>query len=267
MPELASKILFIAAFVVIGYEYAIKAFKTVIRGRIFDENLLMLIASVGAFVLGEYPEGIAVLLLGTIGEKFEDYAVNRSRRDVATLLSVRPSIATVKRGEEYVEVDPEEIEIGDILLVKAGERIPADGVIVKGSVTVDTSALTGESMPREVGIGDEVLSGCIVRDGAIEIRANKVASESAIAKILEMVENALGKKAKTESFIAKFARFYTPIVVGLAVIVGVIPPIFDGQWKEWIYRALNFLVVSCPCALVISIPLAFFNNIGNMYVS
>lgn len=260
--EIASLALFIVAFVVIGYEYAIKAGKTIVRGRIFDENVLMLIAAVAAFVLGEYPEGIAVLTLGSVGEIFENYAVNRSRKNVSALLSVRPEFAAVKRGEEFVSVDPSEVRIGDVLLVKAGERVPVDGVVVKGSTHLDTSALTGESAPRGVSEGTEVLSGCIVLDGVIEIRAEKPASESAIAKIVEMVSEALGKKAKTESFIAKFAAVYTPTVVGLAVAVAVVGGLVTGAWTDWIYRAVNFLVVSCPCALVISVPLAFFNNVG-----
>ncbi|MBR1747238.1 MAG: cadmium-translocating P-type ATPase [Clostridia bacterium] len=260
--KIASLVLFVTAFVVIGYEYAIKAFKTVIRGRIFDENLLMLIAAVAAFVLGEYPEGIAVLILGSVGELFEDYAVNRSRKNVQTLLSVRPEVAHVKRGEEYETVDPSEVVVGDVLLVKAGERVPVDGVVVKGKTHLDTSALTGESVPRGISEGQEVLSGCIVLDGVIEIRAEKAAGESAIAKIVEMVSEALGKKAKTESFIAKFAAVYTPTVVGLAVVVAVVGGLVTGAWTDWIYRAVNFLVVSCPCALVISVPLAFFNNVG-----
>lgn len=260
--EIASLVLFIVAFVTIGYEYAIKATKTVIRGRIFDENLLMLIAAVAAFVLGEYPEGIAVLTLGSIGELFEDYAVNRSRKNVTALLKVRPEEAHVFREGEFLTVDPEEIVIGDLLLVKAGERIPADGVIDKGSTHLDTSALTGESAPRGAQEGDRVLSGSIVLDGVIEVRAEKAASESAIAQIVEMVGDALGKKARTESFIAKFAAVYTPTVVGLAVVVAVAPSLVTGLWSEWILRAVNFLVVSCPCALVISVPLAFFNSVG-----
>lgn len=254
--------LYIAALIVIGAEPLIKSFQ-IFRTHSLDENVLMLIAAVGAFVLGEYAEGVTVLLLSAIGEMFENYAVNKSRKFISQIVEMRTPYANVWRDGEFVKTEPEEVKVGEILLVKPGERIPLDGVITEGETTLDTSSLTGESLPREARAGDEVVSGCINLSAAISLRAEKAYEDSTVAKILDMVETGTAKKAKTQNFITRFARYYTPIVVILAVIVAVIPPLFDGmQWSKWVYKALSFLVISCPCALVISVPLSFFRGIG-----
>jgi Cd2+/Zn2+-exporting ATPase len=257
-------VLFLIAYLIIGGNVLILALKNIIHGQVFDENFLMCIATIGAFFVGEYPEGVAVMLFYQVGELFQDYAVGRSRKSISELMDIRPDYANVKRNGEIKTVDPEEIEIGEILIVKAGEKIPLDGKITDGCSMVDTSALTGESVPREVFAGSEVLSGCINLNGVLSIQVSKEFGESTVSKILDLVENASSKKAKAENFITKFARYYTPVIVILAVFLAVIPPLLikGASFNTWIYRALMFLVVSCPCALVISIPLGFFGGIG-----
>lgn len=257
-------ILYILSYISAGGDVVLKAFKNILRGKVFDENFLMTIATLGAFLIGEYPEGIAVILFYQVGEYFQDYAVNQSRKSIASLMDIRPDYANVKRGNEVVKVDPDEVKIGDIIVIKAGERIPLDGEVIDGSSMVDTSALTGESLPRECGIGSEVLSGCINVNGVLTVQVTKEYEDSTVSKILDLVENASSKKSNSENFITKFARYYTPAVVIVAAIIAIIPPmLFDGaQFSDWVYRALTFLVISCPCALVISVPLSFFGGIG-----
>ena len=260
-PKLA---LFLLAYLIIGGNVLILALKNIVHGQIFDENFLMCIATAGAFFVGEYPEGVAVMLFYQVGELFQDYAVGRSRKSIAELMNIRPDYANVNRNGELITVDPEEVSIGETIVVKAGEKIPLDGKVIEGFSMVDTSALTGESVPREVGVESDVLSGCINLNGVLTIRVSKEFGESTVSKILDLVENASSKKAKAENFITKFARYYTPVVVIVAVLLAVIPPLVinNASFSDWIYRALLFLVVSCPCALVISIPLGFFGGIG-----
>lgn len=260
--ETAKIILYIAAYAVVGYTVVIKAAKNIAHGQIFDENFLMLIASIGAFGLKDYPEAVAVMLFYQVGELFESIAVGRSRASVGELVNLAPDFANKKINGEIVEVMPEEVEVGDIIIVKAGEKIPLDGKVVLGETTVDTSALTGESIPRELKIGDDALSGCINLDGTIEIEVTKEFENSCVSKIMYLIEEASGRKAKTESFITRFARYYTPCVVAAAVLLAVVPSLIWGNFSQWISRALLFLVVSCPCALVISVPLTFFCAIG-----
>lgn len=260
--ETAKIVLYIAAYLVIGYSVIIKAAKNIVHGQIFDENFLMLIATIGAFALKDYPEAVAVMLFYQVGELFESVAVGRSRASVSQLIDLAPDFANKKINGEIVEVMPEEVEIGDIIIVKAGEKIPLDGKVVSGETTIDTSALTGESMPRELEIGDEALSGCINLGGTIEIEVTKEFEDSCVSKIMYLIEEASSQKAKSESFITKFAKVYTPCVVAAAVLLAVIPTLFGGNFSEWLSRALLFLVVSCPCALVISVPLTFFCAIG-----
>lgn len=266
MPDVmanAELILFLAAYFVIGGDVVKKAVKNIGQGQIFDENFLMMIATVGAFIVGEYAEAVAVMLFYQVGECFQSYAVNRSRKSIADLMDIRPDYANVIRDGETVEVSPEEVAIGEIIVVKPGERIPLDGVITKGSSSLDTMALTGESVPRDVTEGEAVISGCVNQSGVLEVRVTKNFGESTVAKILNLVENAGNRKAEAEHFITKFARYYTPLVVGCAALLAVLPPlILGGGWADWIYRALSFLVISCPCALVISIPLSFFGGLG-----
>lgn len=256
--------LFLAAYLMIGGDILWMALRNIVHGQLFDENFLMSVATVGAFFVGEYPEGVAVMLFYQVGEFFQDYAVNRSRKSIAELMNIRPDYANVKRNGELVTVDPEEVSIDEIIVVKAGEKVPLDGIILKGSSTVDTSALTGEAVPRDVDEGTEVLSGFININGMLTVKVTKEFGESTVAKILDLVENASNKKAKTENFITRFARYYTPVVVLIAAVLAVVPPLLisGAQFSDWIYRALIFLVVSCPCALVISIPLGFFGGIG-----
>ncbi|MBD5139004.1 MAG: cadmium-translocating P-type ATPase [Ruminococcus sp.] len=254
--------IFLAAYFIIGLDVLITAGKNIIRGSAFDECFLMAIASLGAFCIGEYPEGVAVMILYQLGETLQDCAVRRSRKSVSSLMDIRPDIASVKRGAEVEQVPPETVETGDIIVVKAGEKIPLDGVIVSGSTTADTSALTGESVPAQLTEGDEVMSGCVNLSGLIEVRVTKPFGESTVTKILEMVENASAKKARTEQFITRFARWYTPCVVIAALLLAIVPTIVSGYDQRYIYSALSFLVVSCPCALVISVPLSFFGGIG-----
>ena len=261
IPKLA---VFLVSYLVIGGDVLLSAFKNILNGQVFDENFLMAIATVGAFAIGEYPEGVAVMLFYQLGELLQGIAVNNSRKSIVSLMDIRPDYANIKVGEGIKKVSPEEIKVGEIIVVKPGEKVPLDGKIVKGASTFDTSALTGESLPREAKAGDDVLSGFINKNGLIEIQVAKVFSESTVSKILYLMENAGSKKSKTENFITKFARYYTPVVVITALIVAIFPPLLiqGATFSDWIYRALIFLVVSCPCALVISIPLGFFGGIG-----
>ncbi|MGB4439972.1 MAG: heavy metal translocating P-type ATPase, partial [Sedimentibacter sp.] len=256
--------LFIISYIIVGGDVVKRAVRNIFRGKVFDENFLMSVATIGAFLIGEYPEGVAVMLFYQVGELFQSYAVDKSRKSIASLMDIRPDYANVKRGEELVKVDPDEVQIGDIIVIKAGEKIPLDGKIIDGSSMIDTSALTGESVPREVEVGSDILSGCININGVITAEVTKEFGESTVSKILDLVENASSKKSQSEQFITKFARYYTPIVVVIAVILAIVPPlVIEGaKFSDWIYRALSFLVVSCPCALVISIPLSFFGGIG-----
>ena len=257
-------VIFLVSYLVIGGDVLLSAFKNILNGQVFDENFLMAIATVGAFAIGEHPEGVAVMLFYQLGELFQGIAVNNSRKSIVSLMDIRPDYANIKVGEGIKKVSPEEIKVGEIIVVKPGEKVPLDGKIVKGASTFDTSALTGESLPREAKAGDDVLSGFINKNGLIEIQVAKVFSESTVSKILYLMENAGSKKSKTENFITKFARYYTPVVVITALIVAIFPPLLiqGATFSDWIYRALIFLVVSCPCALVISIPLGFFGGIG-----
>ncbi len=256
--------LFIISYIIVGGDVVKRAVKNIFKGQVFDENFLMSIATIGAFFIGEYPEGVAVMLFYQVGELFQSYAVGKSRKSIASLMDIRPDYANVKKGDGLVKVDPDEVQIGDIIVIKAGEKIPLDGKVIEGSSMIDTSALTGESVPREVEVGSDILSGCININGVITAEVTKEFGESTVSKILDLVENASSKKSNSEQFITKFARYYTPVVVIIAVFLAIIPPlVIDGAtFSDWIYRALAFLVVSCPCALVISIPLSFFGGIG-----
>lgn len=252
------------SYAIIGYDVLLNAFKNILKGKAFDENFLMSIATVGAIAIGEHREGVAVMLFYQIGEIFQSAAVNHSRKSIADLMNIRPDFANVKKENEIVKMSPTQVKIGDIIIVKPGERIPLDGIITNGNSSVDTSALTGEAMPRDVSLGNEIMSGCINLSGVIEIQVSKEFSDSTVSKILELVENASSKKAVTERFITRFARLYTPIVVISALILATVPSMITqaADFSEWLNRALIFLVVSCPCALVISVPLSFFGGIG-----
>ena len=256
--------MFVISYIIAGGDIVKRAVTNILRGKVFDENFLMSVATIGAFLIGEYPEGIAVMLFYQVGELFQSYAVDKSRRSIADAMDIRPDYANVKRGDEVIKIDPDEVKIGDIIVIKPGERVPLDGKVIEGNSMVDTSALTGESVPREVEVGHEILSGCINVNGVITAEVTKEYGESTVSKILDLVENASSKKSQSEQFITKFARYYTPIVVIIAVFLAIIPPlVIDGAtFSDWIYRALAFLVVSCPCALVVSIPLSFFGGIG-----
>ena len=256
--------IFIISYIIVGGDVVKRAVKNIFKGQVFDENFLLSIATIGAFFIGEYPESVAVMLFYQVGELFQSYAVGKSRKSIASLMDIRPDYANVKKGDELVKVDPDEVQIGDIIVIKAGEKIPLDGKVIEGSSMIDTSALTGESVPREVEVGSDILSGCININGVITAEVTKEFGESTVSKILDLVENASSKKSNSEQFITKFARYYTPVVVIIAVFLAIIPPlVIDGAtFSDWIYRALAFLVVSCPCALVISIPLSFFGGIG-----
>ena len=257
--------LFIISYLVAGFEILKKAVRNIFRGKVFDENFLMAVATIGAFAIGEFPEAIAVMLFYQVGELFQSYAVDKSRKSIASLMDIRPDYANIEKDGKVEKVDPDEVKIGDIIIVKTGEKIPLDGVVVEGTSSLDTMALTGESVPRVVKTEDEVLSGCINKDGLLKIRVTKEFGESTVSKILDLVENASSKKSKSENFITKFAKYYTPTVVIIAVFLAFIPPIIlkdFSTFSVWLYRALSFLVVSCPCALVISIPLSFFGGIG-----
>ena len=256
-------VLFLIPYAVIGWDVLWKAIRNIAHGQVFDENFLMAIATVGAFALGEYPEGVAVMLFYQVGEPFQSYAVGRSRQSIAALMDIRPDYANIEQDGKLVQVDPEDVAVGDTIVIKAGEKIPLDGVVLEGSSAVDTAALTGESLPRDVNPGDDVVSGCINQSGLLKVRVTKVFGESTVAKILDLVENSSSKKARAENFITRFARYYTPVVVIGAVLLAVLPPLlFGGDWSDWLQRALIFLVISCPCALVISVPLSFFGGIG-----
>lgn len=254
--------LYLIPYAVVGWDVLWRAVRNIRNGQIFDENFLMTVATLGALGCGEYPEAVAVMLFYQVGELFQSVAVGRSRRSIAALMDIRPDSANVERDGQVVEVDPDEVEVGAYIVVRPGERVPLDGQVVEGTSALDTAALTGESIPRDVGVGDDVTSGCVNLSGLLRLRVTKPYEQSTVAKILDLVENASSKKAKAEHFITKFARYYTPGVVFAALALAVIPPLLDGQWSMWIQRALVFLVVSCPCALVISIPLSFFGGIG-----
>ena len=256
--------IYLISYIIVGGDIIKRAIRNISRGKVFDENFLMSIATIGAMLIGEYPEGIAVMLFYQVGELFQSYAVDKSRRSIAEAMDIRPDYANVKKNDEVIKVDPDEVQIGDIIVIKPGERVPLDGKVIEGNSMVDTSALTGESVPREVEVGHEILSGCININGVITAEVTKEYGESTVSKILDLVENASSKKSQSEQFITKFARYYTPIVVIIAVFLATIPPlVIDGAtFSDWIYRALTFLVVSCPCALVVSIPLSFFGGIG-----
>ena len=254
---------YLVCYAVIGWDIVWKAITNILHGQVFDENFLMTIATVGALILGEHSEGVAVMLFYQVGEWFQSYTVSKSRRSITSLMDIRPDYANIEKDGKLIQVDPEDVKIGDTIIVKPGERVPLDGKIIKGSSTLDTSALTGESMPREVEAGMEVISGCINQTGILTIQTTKEFGESTVAKILDLVENASDKKGRMENFITRFARYYTPVVVFAALALAVLPPLVTGQaFSIWIYRALTFLVISCPCALVISIPLSFFGGIG-----
>lgn len=263
--NLLSVVLFVISYLVIGGEVLLVAIKNIVRGEVFDENFLMSIATMGAFFIGEYPEAVAVMLFYQIGEIFQENAVNKSRKSISSLMNIRADYANVLRNNSEIKVPPEDVKVDEIIVVKPGERVPLDGIVLYGTSFIDTSALTGESVPREVNIGSEVLSGVINNSGVLRIKVNKEYGQSTVARILELVENASNKKAPTEKFITKFAKVYTPIVVIISVLVAVIPPIIikGATFSEWIYKALSILVVSCPCALVVSIPLGFFSGIGS----
>lgn len=256
--------LFFLAYLIIGGDILLRAAKNIFRGQVFDEHFLMAIATIGAFAIQEYPEGVAVMLFYQVGELFQGIAVNRSRKSISSLMDIRPDFANVKVDGEVIKRSPEEVKIGDIIVIKPGEKVPLDGVIIEGRSSIDTSALTGESIPRDVEIGNDVLSGTINKNGVLTVKVAKEFGESTVSKILELVENASSRKAPTENFITKFARYYTPVVVIVATLLAIIPPIFisGATFSDWLYRALIFLVISCPCALVVSIPLGFFGGIG-----
>ena len=267
--------LYMVAYLTIGYDILRKAVKGILNGQVFDENFLMAVATVGAIALaiyeksGDYSESITVMLFYQIGELFQSYAVGKSRRNISALMDIRPDYANIEKDGKLVKVDPDEVEIGSTIIVQPGEKIPLDGIITEGNSTLNTSALTGESLPREANLGDEVISGCINMTGVLKIITTKEFGESTVSKILELVENSSSRKSKSENFISKFAKIYTPAVCIAALTLAVLPPIIQmtilgisAQWGEWIYRALTFLVISCPCALVISIPLSFFAGIG-----
>ena len=261
--KVVNNILFIISYIIVGKEILEKAFKNITRGKVFDENFLMTVATLGAFLIGEYPEAVAVMLFYQIGELFQSYAVDKSRKSVAVLMDIRPDYANLLDDGKEIKVNPEKVNIGDVIIIKPGEKIPIDGVVIEGNTSLNTFALTGETVPREVGKKDEVLSGSINNEGLIKVKTTKKFSDSTVSKILDLVENASSKKSNSENFISKFAKYYTPIVVVIALTLCIFPPIILNQkFTTWIYRGLSFLVVSCPCALVVSIPLSFFGGIG-----
>ena len=262
--EIINKIIFLVAYIIVGFEIVRKALRNIIRGKVFDENFLMTVATIGAFGIGEFPEAVAVMLFYQVGELFQSYAVDKSRKSIANLMDIRPDFANIEKDGKIQKVDPDEVKIGDIIIVKPGEKVPLDGIVIDGNSSIDTKALTGESLPKEIEKGEEVLSGTINLNGVIKVKVTKEFGESTVSKILDLVENASSKKSKSENFITKFAAYYTPIVVIIALILAIIPPLLinGASFSDWIYRALSFLVVSCPCALVISIPLSFFGGIG-----
>lgn len=255
-------LLFLIPYFLIGYDVLKKAGLGILHGEIFDENFLMAIATVGALILGKYGESVEVMLFYQIGELFQSYAVGKSRRNITALMDIRPDYANIERDGSLIQTDPEEVLAGDVIVIRPGERVPLDGIVLEGNSALNTSALTGESLPREVVPGDQIISGCVNISGLLRVKVTKQYSESTVSKILDLVENSSLKKSKTENFITKFARYYTPAVCISALLLAVLPPLFVGNWAEWISRALTFLVISCPCALVISIPLTFFGGIG-----
>ncbi|WP_312832752.1 heavy metal translocating P-type ATPase [Sedimentibacter saalensis] len=262
--EILKIIFFVVSYLFAGYDVVNNAFRNILRGDVFDENFLMAVASLGAFAIGEAPEGVAVMLFYQIGELFQSYAVGQSRKSITALMDIRPDYANVKTEDGLEVMEPEDVKIGDIIVIKPGEKVPLDGIVIEGSSMLDTSALTGESVPREIIAGSDLLSGCININGLVTARVTKEFEESTVSKILDLVENAGSKKSKSEQFITKFARYYTPTVVIIAALLAVVPPLIikEATFSQWIYRALSFLVVSCPCALVISVPLSFFGGIG-----
>ena len=262
--EWITNTLYIISYIVVGLEIVRKAIRNIIRGKVFDENFLMTVATLGAFGIGEFPEAVAVMLFYQVGELFQSYAVDKSRKSISSLMDIRPDFANVERNGKLEKVDPDDVKIGEIIVIKPGEKVPLDGYVIEGKSSLDTKALTGESLPREATEGEEVLSGSINLNGVIKVEVTKEYGESTVSKILDLVENASSKKSKSENFITKFAMYYTPIVVIIAIFLAIIPPIIlmDFAFSDWLYRALSFLVVSCPCALVISIPLSFFGGIG-----
>ncbi len=262
LPMWACIAIFAVPYLIIGYDIMIKAVKNITRGQVFDENLLMMIATIAAFCIGEYLEAVAVMLFYQVGELFQSYAVGKSRKSITDLMDIVPEYANVEYDGEIEQVDPDDVEVGDTIIIKPGERIPLDGVITDGETMIDTAALTGESVPRRAAVGDEVISGCINGSGTVKVEVTKAFEDSTVTRILELVENAGSKKARVENFITRFAKIYTPAVTIAAALLAVIPPLFDGNWTEWIARACTFLVISCPCALVISVPMGFFGGIG-----
>ena len=262
--ELINNTIFVISYIIVGIEIIKKAIKNIFRGKVFDENFLMTVATIGAFTIGEFPEAVAVMLFYQVGELFQSYAVDKSRKSISSLMDIRPDYANAQRNGKIEKIAPEEVKIGETIVVKPGEKVPLDGIILEGKSSLDTKALTGESLPKDVAEGEEILSGTINLTGVIKIEVTKKYGESTVSKILDLVENASSKKSKSENFITKFAKYYTPIVVIIAVVLAIVPPIIikDTTFSDWIYRALSFLVVSCPCALVISIPLSFFGGIG-----
>ena len=262
--EIINNILFIISYIIVGYDVVFKAIRNIIRGKVFDENFLMTIATIGAFGINEFPEAVAVMLFYQVGELFQSYAVDKSRKSVALLMDIRPDYANLYHDGEIKKVDPDNVNIGEIILIKPGEKVPLDGIVIEGDSRLNTLALTGEAIPRHVKNGDKVLSGSINTDGLLKVKVSKEFGESTVSKILDLVENASSRKSKSENFISKFAKYYTPIVVIIALFLAVIPPfVIEGAvFNDWLYRALAFLVVSCPCALVISVPLSFFGGIG-----
>ncbi len=262
--EWINNIIYILSYLIVGTEIVKKATRNILRGKVFDENFLMTIATIGAFAIGEFPEAVAVMLFYQVGELFQSYAVDKSRKSIASLMNIRPDYANLVKNGEAEKVSPDEVKIGDVILVKPGEKVPLDGTVIEGETMLDTSSLTGEAVPRKVKVGNEILSGCINQNGIIKIQVTKEFGESTVSKILELVENASSKKSKSENFITKFAKYYTPTVVIIAVILAILPPLTlqNQPFNDWLYRALSFLVVSCPCALVISIPLSFFGGLG-----
>ena len=263
LPQWGWLLVFLAPYLLIGYDVLKEAVESIFHGQMLDEHFLMMVATVGALCVGELEEAVAVMLFYQVGELFQSYAVGKSRKSISALMDIRPDYANIERDGKLEQVDPEEIQVGDIIVVKAGEKVPLDGVVMEGKTTLNTAALTGESLPRDAAEGDQIISGCVNISGLIRVRVTKPFSESTVSCILELVENASNKKTRTERFITRFARIYTPAVVGAAVLLAIVPPlVLHGNWNDWIYRALTFLVVSCPCALVISVPLSFFGGIG-----
>ena len=259
-----NRVIYLISYIIVGFEILKKALRNIKRGKVFDENFLMSVATIGAFAIQEFPEAVAVMLFYQIGELFQEYAVDKSRKSISNLMNLRPDYANVLRNEKEEKIDPEEVKINEIIIVKPGEKVPLDGLITEGNSFIDTMGLTGEPKPKRVSIGDEILSGCINLEGILKIEVKKEYDESTVSKILELVENASSKKSKSEKFITKFAKYYTPIVVIVAVLLAIVPLLIikNATFSDWLYRALSFLVVSCPCALVISIPLSFFGGIG-----